>query len=387
VNIWLGAIGIIASGLSDVGVGAALDATGGEGTDAVVDGDGDACTGGDGAMGAEGDAWAGGDGAAGGEGFAEGVGCVGAEDGRAGALGAGGGRAEDGARLGADENGGAAGGDGVGTIGVGLGACGASGGPAVGKGATVVYWVTMTTGGSARGVVGARATSEDFDDGRTWAVVDAPPSSGPCGSDGLGFVAALEGATGAEAEGNTVVYSVFVTMARVDVEFAATGAAVDRTEIGTDATGACWLELLAPIDDGTGTAGLEMELLTSGELTGVLVSFTVCDAPGWLNPGRPVEFPVAGLLETMGVADTTGFVELLSSGAYVKAGILVALSVPLPTAVTELADRVELGTLGEGTLLLFDDGVTDLGVGEKEGTMLELAATDDGAAGAGVGVK
>jgi hypothetical protein len=183
-----------------------------------------------------------------------------------------------------------------------------------------------------------------------------------------------------------VVYSVFVTMARVDVEFAATGAAVDCTGVGTDAAGGCWLDLPAPIEDDTGTADFETEVPTAGELTGVLVTSEPCDAPGWLNPGRTVELPLAGLLETMGVADAIGFAELLSSGAYVKTGRL-PLSVPLPTAATELADGVGVGTLGEGDLLLFDDGVTGLGVGEEEGTMLGLAAADDGAAGAGVGVK
>jgi hypothetical protein len=348
-------------------------------------------------MGAEVDACAGEDGAMGGDGFAglgEGVGCVGTEDGRADALrladdgtDAGGGNTEDGLGLGADENGGAAGGDGVGWIGAELGICGVSGGPVVDEGATVVYCVTMMTGGSARGVVGARATSDDFDERRTSTVVDTPPSSDPCAREGLGFGAALEMATGAVAEGNTVVYSVFVMMARVDVEFAATGAAVDCREFGVDATGACWLDIPAPVEDDSGTAGFEMELPATGGLTGVLVSFTLCDAPGWLNPGKPVELPVAGLLETMGVADPIGFAELLSSGAYVKTGISVPLSVPLPTAATELADGVGVGMLGDSTLLLVDDGVTDLDVGEEESTMLELAAADEGAAGAGLGVK
>jgi hypothetical protein len=57
-------------------------------------------------------------------------------------------------------------------------------GSAAGDGVTVVYCVTITTGGGARGV-GARAVDEDL--GKAAADVDTPPISEPLEGEGLGF--------------------------------------------------------------------------------------------------------------------------------------------------------------------------------------------------------
>jgi hypothetical protein len=141
--------------------------------------DGEACGGGDGATGD--------DGLAGDSGARDGgVGCAAAEDGFTmvpGACddraGAGVGNIGDGGELGADEGGSTTGDVGADRTGAGLGTC-------VGEGVTVVYWVTIITGGGAIGE-GARATIEDFDDVIATELVDTPPRSAPCGGGELSF--------------------------------------------------------------------------------------------------------------------------------------------------------------------------------------------------------
>jgi hypothetical protein len=89
----------------------------------------------------------------------------------------------------------------------------------------------------------------------------------------------------------------------------------------------------------------------------------------------------------MGVGETIGFPDALSSGAYVKAGMFVPLTGPLSTAALELAGATKAKVLEKGLVLLGGSSLEDLGVWEEEGKILELATADDRGAGAGVGVK
>jgi hypothetical protein len=182
-----------------------------------------------------------------------------------------------------------------------------------------------------------------------------------------------------------VVYSVLVTSGTGEVELASTGLAVGRTLPGVEPVELFdgWTELLGAINDDAGrdaderSAALELDTALVGLALG-------SPAPGWLNPGRPVEFPAGALLGVIGVGVGRSGVASLS-GEYVKAGMFV-LFIGAPTnAAGELAGATEAEALDREIVLLSEDEASALGVGD--GVTLETAAVEDDGVGTGVGVK
>jgi hypothetical protein len=388
VNNWLGAIGLMINGPS-VDDGAADDATGGCAAGVVVEGeacgiDGEAC----GGTAAEED------GAGASDDFDEAEGRCGAAE-EAGTDGA---TAEDAEADGAaTEEGWVIGFDDAGELGAGSGggdtsvfrADVAGGMPPVGAGAIVVYWVMMITGGGTRGV-GARVLDEDIAGvAGCWlrAGVEPAASSEPAGGVAMGTGATAEDAITMDDEGYTVVYSVFVTNGTGEVELASSGLAVGRTLLGVGrvelAVG--WTEPLGAINDDADwnaeerSAALELDTAPVGPALGE-------PTPGWLNPGRPVEFPAGALLGAIGVGVGSNALDPLSSGEYVKAGKLVLFMGAPTNAAGELAGAIEAWALDKGMVLLCDDDTNGAGCCE-DGVILDAAAVEVDGAGAGVGVK
>lgn len=99
-----------------------------------------------------------------------------------------------------------------------------------------------------------------------------------------------------------------------------------------------------------------------------------------------MELPAGGLLVVIGVAEMRGAAGWLSSGEYVKAGLLVWFIGPLSTAACELAGATKVGLLVTGTILLDEEDTDGVGGTEDDGA-LEVAGADEGGAGCCDGVK
>jgi hypothetical protein len=148
--------------------------------------------------------------------------------------------------------------------------------------------------------------------------VDAAASSDPCTDEGLGSWTVTEDGAIAEDDGYTVVYSVLmITTRELEVEFVATGPAVEiaptvdsRVELGADEG-----RLLDTTEEICTMDRDIAELLIAAELSKLLVGWAFCDVrPGWLNPSRPVPLPAYDLLLTTGVGEASGAPDSLSSG-------------------------------------------------------------------------
>jgi hypothetical protein len=210
------------------------------------------------------------------------------------------------------------------------GAADGAGGAADGVGCTVVYWVTITTGGGSRGVVG-RAAGRDEDSAllgcRDW--LDAVGIGANSEAKVL-FEESREeiapwlcvGATDAEGVGKTVVYSVFVTTSCVVI-------AEEDTAMGCSGV---W----EAVEVGACTGDKELAIETEGELTGVPA---LRDTDG-LNskPGKAVEFWADPPPVAIAVLETGVVLAPPCSGEYVKTGSckLVLLLTSLLTDTLEL---------------------------------------------------
>jgi hypothetical protein len=180
------------------------------------------------------------------------------------------------------------------------------------------------------------------------------------------------------------VYNVFVTITRLFVPVAlgvTAECALSTSELlklGTAGGGI--FELLCTIVEELCAADPTIEeFATAVILNSELVGLALGDIrPGWLNPGRPVEFPGAALLVTLRVEEPSSAPETLSWGVYVKDGKLVnTLSGPLSTGVCELAGGAGLGAPEERMVLILEGGVAWLDDGEGIEDALGVASADD----------
>ena len=168
-------------------------------------------------------------------------------------------------------------------------ATGVSAGADDGDGGTVVYCVTITTGGTGSEVEGRSSTAETED----W-VDEGAGTAGIGAAAELDTITELAGALETRVEagtelaggdtseaavvGKTVVYKVLVTTRRVDVVI------VRLPDAGI-------VEFTGAAEGSTGTAAEELTKATLVELATALLRAAVSfGVPGWVNPGIPVPF-------------------------------------------------------------------------------------------------